>query len=137
MLLRYCGKSRSSRFTFVGMAGNQVLEWTDLDTEIKTAGLKDVNENRDLSNFFRSLIILYRTLLLPQTCMTSTFYGRSLGSSIMTFHRLVQGDMRHNWRTGMWIYGVASEPELSGSAAYSIPDESVPIAYFSEQPQCM
>ncbi|KAA1478510.1 hypothetical protein DENSPDRAFT_686430 [Dentipellis sp. KUC8613] len=26
---------------FKGMAGNQVLEWTDLDTEIKTAGLKD------------------------------------------------------------------------------------------------
>lgn len=25
-----------------GMAGEQVLEWTDLDTEIKTAGLKDV-----------------------------------------------------------------------------------------------
>jgi hypothetical protein len=24
------------------MAGNQVLEWTDLDTAIKTAGLKDV-----------------------------------------------------------------------------------------------
>ena len=24
------------------MAGNQVLEWTDLDSEIKTAGLKDV-----------------------------------------------------------------------------------------------
>ncbi|TFY77280.1 hypothetical protein EWM64_g6733 [Hericium alpestre] len=26
---------------FKGMAGNQVLEWSDLDTEIKTAGLKD------------------------------------------------------------------------------------------------
>ncbi|KAI0058369.1 hypothetical protein BV25DRAFT_1287154 [Artomyces pyxidatus] len=26
---------------FKGMAGNQVLEWTDLDSEIKTAGLKD------------------------------------------------------------------------------------------------
>ncbi|KAI0299441.1 hypothetical protein B0F90DRAFT_1810686 [Multifurca ochricompacta] len=26
---------------YKGMAGNQVLEWTDLDTEIKTAGLKD------------------------------------------------------------------------------------------------
>lgn len=24
------------------MAGNQVLEWTDLDTAIKTAGLKNV-----------------------------------------------------------------------------------------------
>ncbi len=26
-----------------GMAGNQVLEWFDLDSEIKTAGLKDVS----------------------------------------------------------------------------------------------
>ncbi|KAI0790457.1 hypothetical protein C8Q75DRAFT_117560 [Abortiporus biennis] len=26
---------------YKGMAGNQVLEWTDLDTEIKTAGVKD------------------------------------------------------------------------------------------------
>jgi len=28
---------------FPGMAGNQVLEWSDLDSEIKTAGLKDVS----------------------------------------------------------------------------------------------
>ena len=27
----------------LGMAGNQVLEWTDLDTEVKTADLKDVS----------------------------------------------------------------------------------------------
>ncbi len=27
------------------MAGNQVLEWSDLDTAIKTAGLKDVRES--------------------------------------------------------------------------------------------
>lgn len=27
---------------YKGMAGNQVLEWADLDSEIKTAGLKDV-----------------------------------------------------------------------------------------------
>lgn len=27
----------------LGMAGNQVLEWADLDTEIKTANLKDVS----------------------------------------------------------------------------------------------
>ena len=31
-------------FAFAGVAGNQVLEWTDLDTGIKTAGLKDVKE---------------------------------------------------------------------------------------------
>ena len=37
-------------FAFAGMAGNQVLEWADLDTEIKTAGVKDVNEKCDLSH---------------------------------------------------------------------------------------
>jgi hypothetical protein len=30
-------------FVLAGMAGNQVLEWSDLDSEIKTAGLKDVS----------------------------------------------------------------------------------------------
>jgi hypothetical protein len=30
----------------IGMAGNQVLEWADLDSEIKTAGLKNVRVNR-------------------------------------------------------------------------------------------
>lgn len=28
---------------YKGMAGNQVLEWTDLDDEIKTAGVKGVS----------------------------------------------------------------------------------------------
>jgi hypothetical protein len=31
-----------NRYEIIGMAGNQVLEWTDLDTAIKTAGLKNV-----------------------------------------------------------------------------------------------
>jgi hypothetical protein len=30
-------------FVLAGMAGNQVLEWSELDSEIKTAGLKDVS----------------------------------------------------------------------------------------------
>lgn len=29
---------------WIGMAGNQVLEWADLDTEIKTAGVKSVSK---------------------------------------------------------------------------------------------
>ncbi len=28
---------------YVGMAGGSVLEWSEIDTEIKTAGLKDVS----------------------------------------------------------------------------------------------
>ncbi|KAN0139275.1 hypothetical protein V8E53_002776 [Lactarius tabidus] len=74
------GGHPSQPIQYKGMAGNQVMEWADLDTEIKTAGLKD-------------------DPLAPPDL-------------------LVQGDMRHNWRT-----------------AYSLLDESVPIAYFSEHPQ--
>ena len=41
ILLSHCVlKSLLSLST--GMAGNQVLEWSDLDTEIKTAGVKSV-----------------------------------------------------------------------------------------------
>ena len=29
---------------YKGMAGNQVLEWPDLDTEIKSVGLKNVSD---------------------------------------------------------------------------------------------
>ncbi|KAG6860616.1 hypothetical protein C0995_009370 [Termitomyces sp. Mi166 len=32
---------------FKGMAGNQVLEWIDIDTEIKTAGLKNLKKDSD------------------------------------------------------------------------------------------
>lgn len=32
-----------------GTAGNQVLEWVDLDSDIKTAGLKDVSGGASLS----------------------------------------------------------------------------------------
>jgi hypothetical protein len=35
------GGNHSQPIQYKGMAGNQVLEWADLDTEIKTAGLKD------------------------------------------------------------------------------------------------
>jgi len=41
-------------FTFAGMAGNQVLEWADLDTEIKTAGLKNVRLVPFAPHFTRS-----------------------------------------------------------------------------------
>ncbi|KAI0075954.1 hypothetical protein K474DRAFT_1317140 [Panus rudis PR-1116 ss-1] len=34
------GGKPNERMEFKGMAGNQVLEWSDLDTEIKTAGVK-------------------------------------------------------------------------------------------------
>lgn len=38
------GGKPGEQVQFKGMAGNQVLEWADLDTEIKTAGVKNVSE---------------------------------------------------------------------------------------------
>ncbi|KAG5639740.1 hypothetical protein H0H81_000020 [Sphagnurus paluster] len=35
------GGKPGEKMEFKGMAGNQVMEWADLGTEIKTAGLKD------------------------------------------------------------------------------------------------
>ncbi|CAE6533511.1 unnamed protein product [Rhizoctonia solani] len=35
------GGNPDAAMNFNGLAGNQVMEWADLDTEIKTAGLKD------------------------------------------------------------------------------------------------
>jgi hypothetical protein len=35
------GGKPGSQVQFKGMAGNQVLEWTDIDTEVKTANLKN------------------------------------------------------------------------------------------------
>ena len=39
----------------LGMAGNQVLEWADIDSEIKTANLKNACEPR---NFSEMMIVL-------------------------------------------------------------------------------
>ena len=49
--ITYTENESSSVRLSQGMAGNQVLEWTDLDTEIKSAKLKNVR----LSYMFTSL----------------------------------------------------------------------------------
>ena len=36
------GGKPNETMQFKGMAGEQVLEWADIDSEIKTAGLQDV-----------------------------------------------------------------------------------------------
>ncbi len=37
------GGKPGEKVQYKGMAGNQVLEWADLDSEIKTAGVKSVS----------------------------------------------------------------------------------------------
>ncbi len=52
------------------MAGTQVLDWVDLDSEIKTAGLKDVSGFS--STIPCGLIVSDRTPLLLQICMSQS-----------------------------------------------------------------
>ena len=42
------GGKPNGTMQFKGMAGEQVLEWYDLDSELKTSGVKDVWQNYDL-----------------------------------------------------------------------------------------
>jgi hypothetical protein len=52
--------------------------------------------------------------------------------------RLVNGNMRHNWRSGKSIRNsTASGFDKVCLAAYSWSNENLPIAYVSEEPQCM
>jgi hypothetical protein len=96
---------------FPGMAGSQVLEWSDLDSEIKTAGLKDVSGG---DCFTDGLVdCSYRILLPLPTCESCTRHRKG---SANRDHRLVSGNMRHNWRTGELIHRSAAsnfESELA------------------------
>ena len=56
------------------MAGGEVLEWTDLDSEIKTAGLKDVSSCSSPATT-HSLIFLDRIHLLLRICMAFSCHG--------------------------------------------------------------
>ena len=52
----------SQTVSTLGMAGNQVLEWADLDSEIKTAEVKNVSS---FTPIFRVLNWLLITLRIP------------------------------------------------------------------------
>ena len=42
------GGKPGEQLQYKGMAGNQVLEWLDIDSEVKTANLKNVSECWDV-----------------------------------------------------------------------------------------
>lgn len=79
-----------------GTAGNQVLEWVDLDGDIKTAGLKNVSGGACLS-WQCPLTDPHRILLLLRTCTPHVDYRIGSANSNL---RLVDGNMSHNWRAG-------------------------------------
>jgi hypothetical protein len=56
------------------MAGAQVLEWPVLNSEIKTAGLKDVSGFSSPATI-HGLIFLDRTHLLLRICMIGSHRG--------------------------------------------------------------
>lgn len=66
--------------TTSGMAGNQVLEWTDLDSEIKTAGLKKVRVTFNDISELCSERDLIRIPLRRRICE----YAACLGYTLLT-----------------------------------------------------
>lgn len=119
---------------FTGTAGNQVLDWPDLDSDIKTAGLKNVSQGAHFSKQ-RSMTVPHRILLLLQTCTLCVAYWTGSANS---GPRLVDGDMHHNWRTGKPFHNSTTlDFENKLVAAYSYLNETAPIAYRSEKPQCI
>jgi hypothetical protein len=77
-------------------------------------------------------------MLLPlRTCTRCVCYGITTANCDNDF-RLVNGNMRHNWRTGKSIRNsTASDFDKVCLTAYSYENQNLPIAYVSEQPQCM
>ena len=123
-------------FVLAGMAGNQVLEWPDLDSEIKTAGLKDVSGvSFPATRCFADR--LTKDPLAPPDLYAICCYGITSSKCDNDF-RLIQGNMRVNWRAGKSICSnTAADFDKVCLAALSYRNENLPIAYVSEQPQCM
>jgi hypothetical protein len=67
------------------MAGNQVFLWTDLDSEIKTARLKNVSVAFNNTNILCSEKDLIRIPLLRRICE----YAKCLGNTLLTRSRQI------------------------------------------------
>ena len=92
-LPRMCGEIRSSRSVskvWLGIRCLNGLTWTRRSRPLASKMYK-----RSVTcPVFCLLIVLDRILLLPQTCTTYAYYGRSLGDSITTFA---------DWWTGICV----------------------------------
>ena len=116
------GGKPGEQVQYKGMAGNQVLEWSDLDTEIKSVGLDNVSNFRlwRLGRIIANLLdfLRLRTLLPPRTCKLLQF-PKFFMLTVPWWSRLVNSNFRcgmslantarvlltltpcsHNWRTG-------------------------------------
>lgn len=78
------------------MAGNQVLEWTDLDSEIKTAGLKNVRPLFNITRIFCSKKALDQIGSLGSSRFVSSFdVTVSIRYILSDCGRLVSANMRY------------------------------------------
>jgi hypothetical protein len=84
-----------------------------------------------------SLNVPHRILLPLRTCTRCVCYGITAANCDNDF-RLVDGNMRHNWRTGKSIRNcTASDFDKDCLTAFSYLNENLPIAYVSEPSECM
>ena len=79
-----------------------MLEWVELDSEIKTAGLKNVSGRIYFTVPFVDCPHIGSSC--PTGLVSPVFAIDSEGGLTNLDHRLVSGNMRHNWRTGKPIH---------------------------------
>jgi len=86
------------------MAGATVLEWATLDSEIKTAGLKDVG---GCSSSTRPTGLCSR---IGSSCSSGFVWLAPVveETRLTLVYRLVNANMRHNWRSGKSIRKVVT-----------------------------
>ena len=89
------------------MAGNQVLEWTELHSEFLTSGVKSVSDLAVTSAFQYNLMTIMHSLgppCAPRPVSVDVLFLTSYMPNCEMF-RLVDGSIRHNFRTAYsWIY---------------------------------
>lgn len=69
------GGKPGEQLQYKGMAGNQVLEWVDLDDEIKTAGVKNVRSFLACECRSAVLMSMCRTPSRPRICWSMRTCG--------------------------------------------------------------
>ena len=68
----------------VGVAGNQVLEWAELDSEIKTAELKNVSGN---ASFAALRLLIAKNRISLGSCTATVLVAGDFADCVLMQHR--------------------------------------------------
>ena len=74
----------------VGVAGNEVLVWAELDSEIKTAELKNVSGNASFA-FAALRLLIAKNRISLRSCTTTVLAVRDSADCVLMQHRQCDG----------------------------------------------